>query len=309
MDDSYQFVEIEGLKFAVHPDGDARGQDQGIIEEVVRDDCYLLKALAQASDGKDIRTIVDVGAHVGAFAVRAAAIWPNASIIAVEPNPEVARLCMVSLEANVQSKWEMVDAALAYGCTELELMTHAGGNFASIALPAVAKEDMAALRHDPERYQTSCRVRAITLEDILQRYCPDGIDVLKLDCEGGEIGLFEHASDESLAQVGRIIGEYHHGPGPVMKLIRRRLPRWNFAYLPITDQFGSFVATPIESDWPQAWLQAAVLWSTERRAFLERQHSLRENLLDRVYRLQFRLGRLPLTRQLMALRRWVKHRR
>ena len=52
-------------------------------------------------------------------------------------------------------------------------------------------------------------VPAVTLEEILERYGVRRIDILKLDCEGSEISILRGCSDETLARIGRIIGEYH----------------------------------------------------------------------------------------------------
>ena len=50
---------------------------------------------------------------------------------------------------------------------------------------------------------------SLTLDQPVANHYLDRIDLLKVDCEGGEYELFRHASDDALARVDRVTLEWH----------------------------------------------------------------------------------------------------
>jgi hypothetical protein len=52
-------------------------------------------------------------------------------------------------------------------------------------------------------------VPCATLQEVLDRHQLEKVDLLKVDCEGGEYDLFAAASDEALAKVETIALEVH----------------------------------------------------------------------------------------------------
>src|SRR5262249_12561161 len=61
--------------------------DAAIYREVWDLDAYGLRDLSPAP-----KTVLDIGAHTGAFTLRVAASWPEARIVACEADPENAAL-------------------------------------------------------------------------------------------------------------------------------------------------------------------------------------------------------------------------
>lgn len=57
--------------------------DNAIIQEVLNSDVYGLKE----HKNKPIRRVLDLGGHIGSFAVKATETWPNAQIFSFEPCP------------------------------------------------------------------------------------------------------------------------------------------------------------------------------------------------------------------------------
>src|SRR5437868_4712589 len=78
-----------------------RGQvDQDIFHEVWQADVYRIRQLAAALPGNPAeRTIVDIGAHIGAFAVLAATTWPGCRLIACECDADNLMLLKENLKA------------------------------------------------------------------------------------------------------------------------------------------------------------------------------------------------------------------
>lgn len=56
--------------------------DRDVINEVYTGDCYRLRDYPDAAP----TVILDIGAHIGTFAVLAAQLWPAAEIYCFEPN-------------------------------------------------------------------------------------------------------------------------------------------------------------------------------------------------------------------------------
>jgi FkbM family methyltransferase len=124
-------------------------------------------AVAALLDGHDLR-ILDLGANVGLFGVFAAARWPRASVIAVEPDPgnlAVLRRCVA--RSGRGDAWRIVEAAAAAqdGTTSFE----AGGQSLS--------------RISPDGADSVATVDALALLA--------GVDLLKMDIEGGEWAILD----------------------------------------------------------------------------------------------------------------------
>jgi hypothetical protein len=68
----------------------------------------------------------------------------------------------------------------------------------------------------------------VTLEELMGMAGFERVDVLKLDCEGAEIDLLQHAHDDTLARIGHIIGEIHTTPQIFEMQTDERLQRAGF---------------------------------------------------------------------------------
>ena len=65
-------------------------------------------------DWTKVRTIVDIGSHVGSLCVWAGLRAPNAQVLAVEPNPETFELLIRNINRNgLQSRVHAINVAVA----------------------------------------------------------------------------------------------------------------------------------------------------------------------------------------------------
>lgn len=134
-------------------------------------------------------TVVDAGAHVGLFSLKAAV---HASrVFAIEPHPVTCTLLTLNLKQNAIDNVTVIQKALWSSPTSLTLMNGAHS----------AANSVTAMRSDGERAE------AVTLEEVLHGSGP--IDLLKLDVEGAEFGVIADARATTLAQVNAIVGELH----------------------------------------------------------------------------------------------------
>lgn len=140
--------------------------------------------------------VVDIGAHVGAFAVHAAQSGASA-VYAYEPSPINIEHFVHNAERNAASVVTIVEAAVGAraGTSRLGLGRFSVGN---VLLDAVS-----------ERTSRSIDVRTTTLAGIFEAHRLDRIDVLKIDCEGSEGALLVASDPELLRRVDRIALEYH----------------------------------------------------------------------------------------------------
>ncbi len=174
----------------------AGSTDHRVFDDVFLNDVYDLE-LRREDRQSSTRwgTVVDVGAHVGLFAVRAARLAER--VICCEPIEENRQL----LEKNLASSGtaNVVITPYAIGGHDGETEIHRSVNQAGHSLFKLLSGDGTKSNSVPiRRLETLCQEQGI-----------DRIDLLKLDCEGAEYPILLSASDELLGRIDRIVLEYH----------------------------------------------------------------------------------------------------
>jgi len=165
-----------------------------LVREVWVQNRYPLPSLANGE------FVVDIGAHVGTFAVWAGRRNPGARIVAVEPSPIAASYLRRNVEASNLANVRVVEAAAAADNRGRKLF--ARGVLAMNTL------------YVPEGGATGAVVQSLTLDDIFDRFAIDHCAFLKLDCEGAEYEILFSASTGLLERVSFIAMEYHRGLAP-----------------------------------------------------------------------------------------------
>lgn len=141
-----------------------------------------------------VRTIIDLGANAGQAAVYLHDRFPEASILAVEADPDIAHLAARNTASDPRT--EVVAAAVTDhdgAVTLTRLPEHSWGSnlFSAWSGPQSAR----------------LQVRGVRLATLLREHHLEHVDLLKVDVEGAE--LLALASDDSLRQVGMVVGELH----------------------------------------------------------------------------------------------------
>jgi len=155
--------------------------DLYMFEEVFLDDEYGFET------SLDPKLILDVGANAGFASVYFANRFPNARILAVEPDPSNVEI----LRRNVAPyrNVEVIEGAVWYESTTLSLDDQG---------------DKSGIQVRPG----DGGIRAMTIDELLAHAGAAHIDILKIDIEGAEKELFEH--DAALAgKVGVLLIELH----------------------------------------------------------------------------------------------------
>jgi len=145
-------------------------------------------------DWSQMRSIVDVGANVGFATLYFASKAPSARIVAIEPALDSVRRMQRNLRDNgVSDRVSVIHAAVG---------AHAGLAY----MEAGDNSRLTTVNAQPTGATEETNV--INFASVVN-LANGSIDLLKLDCEGGEYALVDGATDEDLASVNAIVGEYH----------------------------------------------------------------------------------------------------
>ena len=179
-----------GLKIAVrHNKWDAI-----IVREQFIDRAYLLKYRAQ----EGLRpVVVDVGSYIGDFALWCAHEL-GARVVAYEPTAENFAMLKKNLDLNphLAGLITAVDRGVA-ATPYVDANVHVHLREIHVSSDLYGDEPSA------ERRSFACD----TLTEIMNKHGLDRVDLLKVDCEGGEYGIFPSTPRETYDRIGSIVYE------------------------------------------------------------------------------------------------------
>lgn len=149
--------------------------DLAIYREIFLDQPHRLKL------DRPPRVILDGGANIGASAVDFALRYPEASIIAIEPEERNFRLLVKNAEPfpNIFP----VRAALWHEDAELAVLDVGKG---ACAFQTIEKR--------PGDGRILHTVPAVTVDSVMEKFGFSSIDILKLDIEGSEVEVLESSA-------------------------------------------------------------------------------------------------------------------
>jgi FkbM family methyltransferase len=139
------------------------------------------------------RLIIDAGANIGLATLYLSARFPQAKVIAIEPEPSNYELLVRNCSGltNVTA-WH---AAVWNNDTSLQIQNPNAEKWAFTVTPCTR--------------DAASAITALTIPQILARSGHDKIDILKLDIEGAERELFCNGCEAWLPYVAMIIIELH----------------------------------------------------------------------------------------------------
>jgi FkbM family methyltransferase len=144
-------------------------------------------------------TVVDIGAHIGVFAVWAAQRAHEGRVYAYEASPENYKYLVENKRLNEAHNLHIQNQAV-FDRPGKHALYSPGGNGA-----------LGSLLQDPGSPKEI--VTAITLDTLFDNHQLDRIDLLKLDVEGAEYPILLKSSAETLRRVRNLVLEYHELEG------------------------------------------------------------------------------------------------
>lgn len=178
------------------------------LYEVFAEDEYDLAWFAQGLGERP--TFVDIGAHIGCFVVDVTRRLPDAWGQAFEPTPSTGEYLSRNVELN--------------GLTERVRVRHEAA--AANAGVLVMADNGVGSGHNGVLHlgadgANAIEVPSAPIAEVIDEL--DGIDLLKMDCEGGEYDIVLNTGAEHWRRVRRVVMEYHALPGHSIDEIAQHL--------------------------------------------------------------------------------------
>lgn len=146
-------------------------------------------------DEKDL--VVDIGAHIGVFAIFASKLARKGRIYAFEPIPENFKMLQHNIEINGIENVIPINKAISDRKGQREMLL-------SESNPA---EHSFYFGRNATR---KLRVQTVSLKDVIEQNNIPQIDFLKMDCEGAEYEVLFGCPDNILKMIRKISLEYHN---------------------------------------------------------------------------------------------------
>ena len=155
---------------------------------MTRGEWICLQKVRASTDGSPV--IVDVGYNRGAYTDAVFAMWPDAQVIAFEPNPELN-----PLKCHMEKNFLFLRDALSSSCKHEKLFVDPQKtNIASLHQEHLAEWGAIA--------QTQIELETKTLDVTMDEHRVDQIDLLKVDTEGHDLSVLQGA--KSVIESGRV---------------------------------------------------------------------------------------------------------
>ncbi len=199
-------VRVGDFDLWVRDEERSRRWDVEVARPILAGDEYELEPLRSA--GHRLNQVVDVGAHVGAFTLKVKRWWPEARILAAEPDPDSAALLrqnVAGLEGVVLEEVAVLGRRLPEVRLRQAGRANRDGNAAASSVLEVETHNL-----EPHRRPPTAIVRATSILDLLDRHGDPVVDLLKLDCEGAEGEILDalHTAGR-MGRVRWVRGEWH----------------------------------------------------------------------------------------------------
>lgn len=203
-----------------------------------KDDKYVLGEVRSYDIGTEpIRTLIDVGAHIGSFSAWIKQLWPDCQIVAVEPEASGYLVAYQNLEP--------------LSALVLNSRVNYDGDDKLLFVDPVNSGSHRILDGVPNGAPAVPAPAAITLEQIMRKMGWDTLDLLKIDCEGAERDILLNCTDDFLRSVRRIVGEFHTNFGSPMEPLMARLEALGFAVTSETNPAAHATFVGINQNWQE----------------------------------------------------------
>ena len=176
-----------------------------VLNEIYLDRVYDIAGV----DFAKCRSVLDLGANIGIFALYVASRSPETKIYCFEPDPQNFQLLTRNLSSN----------GAAGKAFQLAVAGHRGAGYLQLGSSVEH-----ALGTDTSN---STRVECTDLEGVFELAGVERFDFVKMDIEGAEAEIFARCTDEQLRRMGALAIEWHY-PIPELQALGERLRNIGF---------------------------------------------------------------------------------
>jgi len=168
------------------------------IMEIVDYDCYQLSEInfSKAANG----IVMDVGANIGIAAMVLARAHPG-RVVCFEPMPGNCKLVESNARLNGLTNVEVVPAALTATDGTVEFLVNP--NYSSVGHTADT------VKSDPLAFSQKLQVKSLSLPSALAPFGDRPIELIKLDCEGGEYAIVKQITPSLAERIRYLSFEVH----------------------------------------------------------------------------------------------------
>jgi len=152
--------------------------------------------------------VIDIGGYIGDFTLYAAKYLNARKVIVYEPTKENFEILSRNV-ANNSFEGEVIAVNKAVG-TDSEIRLNVD----------IGDHDEVHVSSYWYREAEQRVIPCVTLAELMETHGVDSVDLLKIDCEGGEYDIFPALGDATLDRIENIVFEYHQIDGFQKKLGR-----------------------------------------------------------------------------------------
>jgi len=187
----------DGLRYVLRP---KRG-DLSILNEILRNDLY--------SQWPVNGTVVDIGAHIGIFAIQASA--SSDTVICYEPHTRNFGLLQKNIALNALNNVKALRQAVSDSQGIKRLWISERKSYGHTFYPSNGRGFVSAID-----------VESVTLADVFSSNGLDRIDFLKMHCEGAELDILTDTPQDVLDRTGAIVVKYARDGAKIADLLTTR---------------------------------------------------------------------------------------
>jgi autotransporter strand-loop-strand O-heptosyltransferase len=221
-------------------DTDNNTGDLAIANEQFTRDIYGIRRLGQVIKPT---ILLDIGGHIGCCGLLMLDEWPEAKLIAFEPNRQSCSLYRENVRNAGNDEKRVTVHNAAVGSVEKTVLAEnpawvGGGIMLGPSEPT-----------PPQYVVTNRTVTVVSIKQVeddihAMHDIPSRSILLKLDCEGAEQAILDEMSDRMAEKIAFICGEYHNGWDTCKQAVLSRFPDWDIVPISPMTTIGNFLAGP-----------------------------------------------------------------
>ena len=183
----------DGTKFNIHEN--SKGLNYVFFTVFIKNEYDCLNNFEIKEDD----TVIDIGAHLGFFTVKAAKKAVQGSVYAFEPFSMHFKILETNIVQNELKNVKYYNQAIYDKAGELTFYYAMEGD----------PGDTSLFKINQKKKNYEEKVKSISLDDFFQKEKLEKCDFMKIDCEGAEYSILMNAHNSTLKKIKKIAMEWH----------------------------------------------------------------------------------------------------